>query len=180
MRDIRWWLIGIAGVLVASGCRTATRVVQEPRIDLEFSGGNRGYLLGTPPPVSEDRKTTRQIVETEIEFPSFSRAAKGQPRTVGLGEVAPPEIDLGEEAPMPEEGFPQTYDTYVVKKGETLWSIAADPQVFGDATKWRRLYEANRDVLKSPDRIRPGMALRIPRGRPHDQEPPEETTTFAK
>ena len=50
-----------------------------------------------------------------------------------------------------------------MKEGDTLWSIAANPQVYGDATKWRRLAEANRDVLKSPDRLRAGLSLRIPR-----------------
>ena len=40
-------VLGIAGM---SGCRTATKVTQVPRVDLELpEGGNRGYLVGTPP-----------------------------------------------------------------------------------------------------------------------------------
>ena len=170
-------MVGIAGVCAASGCRTATRIIQEPRVDLELAGGNRGYLVGNPPSVSESRKTTRQMVETEIEVPGFRR---GGAAPVTLGDVAPPEMDFGEEAAMPEEGVWQRYDTYVVKQGETLWSIASQPEVFGDARKWRRLYDANRDVLKSPDRLRPGMTLRIPRGEPTSQDASEEAATFVK
>lgn len=167
MRGCRRMSLGVAVVCVAAGCRTATRIVEEPRVDLEVAGrGNRGYLLGTPPPVSEPRKTTRQIVETEIEVPrGLGRLAGPAPRQpVELKEVAPPEVDLSEPMAVPEQGLPQTFGTYVVKKGDTLWSIAADPAVFGDATKWRALYAANRDALKSPDQLRAGMTLRVPRG----------------
>jgi len=120
------------------------------------------------------------MVETEIEVPSFTTPKPAAAAPVSLGEVAPPEIDLGEGAFMPEQDIPQTYDTYVVKQGDTLWSIAADPTVFGDATRWRRLFEANQDVLKSPDQLRPGMTLRIPRREAQAPEPPPEAATFVK
>jgi nucleoid-associated protein YgaU len=171
---------GIAGVmLIVSGCRTATRIVQEPRVDLELSGGNRGYLIGSPPPVSESRKPTREMVETEIEIPSFYKPSRGAAAPVGLGEVAPPEIDFGDETPL-EAKLPEVHDAYVVKKGETLWSIAAKPEVFDDATKWRWIYQANRDLLKSPDHIRPGMTLRIPREDAASREPSQGAATFVK
>ena len=39
------------------------RVIQEPRPDFEVAeGGNRGYIVGTPPPARQDRKPTRQMV----------------------------------------------------------------------------------------------------------------------
>lgn len=180
MRDLSRLFGGFLVVLTVSSCRSATRVVEVPRVDLELSGGNRGYLVGSPPPVSATQKTTRRMVETEIEIPSFHRPTPGTMGPVSLGEVAPPEVDLGEEAFMPGGALPQTYDTYVVKKGDTLWSIAADPAIFGDATRWRRLYEANRDVLKSPDQIRPGMTLRIPREGPGSQGSAEGAATFTK
>lgn len=162
------WLTRVGGVVAVAvavgGCRTATRIAEYPRVDLDVSSasGNRGYLVGTPPPAKE-LKTTRQLVETDVELPSFSPPKRGAIPAVTLGDVAPPEIDLSEETPILDDSAPQAYDIYLVKKGETLWSIAADPKVFGDATKWRLLFESNRDTLKSPDRLRPGMALKIPR-----------------
>jgi len=151
----------VVGALVAAGCRMATRMIEEPRVDLNLEGGNRGYLVGTPP-ASSPSKMTRQTVETEIEVPSFARAHAGAVRPVGLEEVAPPEVDLSEEGVPSADERLDSYATYTVKRGDTLWSIAADPAVLGDATQWRKLLEANRDVLKSPDRLRPGMTLKIP------------------
>ena len=172
--------------VVAAGCRTATRIVEEPRVDLHMAeSGNRGYLIGTPPPASEPWKTTRKMVETEIEVPGLPGSAGQVSRPpVGLRDVAPPEVDFSESGAVSEEELGQTFDTYVVKKGDTLWSIAADPSAFGDATKWRKLYAANRDVLKSPDRLRAGMTLRVPRGgaapAPSATQEPTGTTVYTK
>jgi colicin import membrane protein len=49
---------------------------------------------------------------------------------------------------------------YVVKKGDTLSHIALE--VYGDAGRWREIFEANRDVIKKANLIRPGWKLRIP------------------
>ena len=134
-----------------SGCRTATRVTEVPRVDLELSGGNRGYLVGTPPAPSSTQ-TTRQMIHSDVELPSFYKPTHSR---------TPVNLEMeGEEPSQPST----TYDTYVVQKGDSLWSIAAKHEVYGRATMWRRLLDANRDVLKSPDQIRPGMTLKIPRG----------------
>jgi nucleoid-associated protein YgaU len=50
---------------------------------------------------------------------------------------------------------------YHVEAGDMLGKIAQ--KVYGSASKWRLIYEANRDVLASPDDLQVGMALRIPK-----------------
>jgi nucleoid-associated protein YgaU len=50
--------------------------------------------------------------------------------------------------------------TYVVVKGDSLSKIAKHE--YGDAAKWRRIYEANQDTIKDPDLIYPGQTLKIP------------------
>jgi nucleoid-associated protein YgaU len=50
--------------------------------------------------------------------------------------------------------------TYTVVKGDSLSRIAQHQ--YGDANKWRRIYEANRDLIKDPDLIYPGQSFRIP------------------
>lgn len=50
--------------------------------------------------------------------------------------------------------------THVVQPGETLGSIAI--QYYGSMGSWQRIFEANRNGLQDPDRIQPGMELRIP------------------
>jgi nucleoid-associated protein YgaU len=47
-----------------------------------------------------------------------------------------------------------------VKKGETLWKIAE--QYYGDGNLYPKIFEANRDTLKDPNRINIGQKLRIP------------------
>jgi nucleoid-associated protein YgaU len=69
-------------------------------------------------------------------------------------------------APTPTPASPPTPTatpaprTHTVAKGDTLSRIAK--QVYGDANQWKRIFEANRDVLKDPDRIFPGQVLKIP------------------
>jgi nucleoid-associated protein YgaU len=50
--------------------------------------------------------------------------------------------------------------TYTVKAGDTLSKIAK--QFLGDANSYMSIYEANRDQLNDPDKIRPGQILKIP------------------
>jgi nucleoid-associated protein YgaU len=47
-----------------------------------------------------------------------------------------------------------------VQKGETLWKIAE--QYYGDGSLYAKIFEANRDTLKDPNRINIGQRLRIP------------------
>jgi nucleoid-associated protein YgaU len=49
---------------------------------------------------------------------------------------------------------------YEVKSGDSLSKIAK--REYGDANAWNRIFEANRDILKDPDKIYPGQVLRIP------------------
>ncbi len=56
---------------------------------------------------------------------------------------------------------PETSPTfYTVKSGDTLSAIAK--QFYGDASKYNKIFEANKPMLSSPDKIYPGQALRIP------------------
>jgi nucleoid-associated protein YgaU len=55
---------------------------------------------------------------------------------------------------------PKQERTYTVVKGDSLSKIAK--ALMGDATKWRALYEANKDKIKNPDLIYPGQVLKIP------------------
>jgi nucleoid-associated protein YgaU len=48
----------------------------------------------------------------------------------------------------------------VVTKGDSLSAIAK--REYGDVQEWRRIYDANRDIIKDPDLIYPGQTLRLP------------------
>ena len=49
---------------------------------------------------------------------------------------------------------------YTVKSGDTLSAISK--QVYGNANLYNKIFEANKPMLKSPDKIYPGQVLRIP------------------
>ena len=51
--------------------------------------------------------------------------------------------------------------TYTVRAGDTLSGIAKN--LLGDASKYPKIFDANRDVLSDPDKIKPGQVLKIPR-----------------
>lgn len=50
--------------------------------------------------------------------------------------------------------------TYTVKSGDTLSAIAKEQ--LGSANAYMKIFEANRDQLNDPDKIKPGQVLRIP------------------
>lgn len=53
--------------------------------------------------------------------------------------------------------------TYEVVSGDTLWAIAA--RFLGDGSRWREIFEANRDQIGNPNLIYPGQRFRIPGGK---------------
>ncbi len=53
----------------------------------------------------------------------------------------------------------------IPERRDSFWRIAEYDFVYGDGFQWRRLYEANRDVIQDPDNprlIQPGQRFRIP------------------
>lgn len=50
--------------------------------------------------------------------------------------------------------------TYTVKSGDSLSKIAKNE--LGDGNAWKKIFEANRDVLDDPDKIFPGQTLKLP------------------
>ena len=49
---------------------------------------------------------------------------------------------------------------YVVQQGDSLSQIAKN--VYGEAARWREIYEANKHKIKDPKIIQPGQELEIP------------------
>ena len=76
------------------------------------------------------------------------------------------DIQATQKAPsQPTQGQPaaqtQARDTtYTVKAGDTLSKIAKEH--LGNANAYMDIFNANRDQLSDPDKIRPGQVLKIP------------------
>lgn len=56
--------------------------------------------------------------------------------------------------------------THTVKSGDTLSAIAQ--KQYGKASRWRAIFDANRDQIDNPDLIHPGQILKIPALDPAD------------
>ena len=50
--------------------------------------------------------------------------------------------------------------TYTVRSGDVLGTISQ--AVYGTSQSWRKIFDANRDLLADPNRLEVGMVLRIP------------------
>ena len=55
---------------------------------------------------------------------------------------------------------PASPSTYTVKAGDTLSKIAREQ--LGSANAYMDIFNANKDQLQDPDKIRPGQVLKIP------------------
>jgi nucleoid-associated protein YgaU len=163
-------------VAAITGCSVNTKLIERERVDQGVIG-NRGYLQGAPPAESE-RKATRKYYEVQVEFPSVteeSRVSKKAPQEVTIpapavkykspAGKAVTESAVEEEArittvEIEEIEKEEAFTDYTVQNGDTLQKISM--KFFGTTKKWKKIFNANQDVLKTPDKVRPGMVLKIP------------------
>jgi tetratricopeptide (TPR) repeat protein len=64
-------------------------------------------------------------------------------------------IEKAQAAPVPKPAR-----TYTVRSGDTLMRISGS--VYGDTTQWKKIYEANREQMKTESDIQVGQTLVIP------------------
>jgi len=65
--------------------------------------------------------------------------------------------DIRATSPLPG---PHAERNYTVQSGDTLSRIAKE--MLGDANAYMDIFNANRDLLRDPDTIKPGQVLKIP------------------
>ncbi len=87
--------------------------------------------------------------------PDFSNVSSGSSST-----APPAKPDTPDFSNVTSGSSSTTQKVYVVVSGDSLSKIAQ--REYGDANAWNQIYEANRDLLKDPDKIFPGQKLKIP------------------
>ena len=176
--------IMLTALVLSAGCaRVSAHVVEKPRVDQE-PAGNAGYLKGAGSAPAAEHRKTRQMFQTEVELPTVqelnpwrvtkkpavSAAAPASAPTYNW-KSAPVESEQESAMEMREDDMkPATKrtaastvkggTTYTVQKGDTLEKIAV--KTYGKSSKWKKIYDANRDVLKTPNRVYVGQKLTIP------------------
>ncbi|MDS1138471.1 tetratricopeptide repeat protein [Nitratireductor indicus] len=137
-------------------------------------------------PDEEPRKIAEAGVTPEVKNDASNGAPQAQPEAPDPAAVPAkpetqaepePEAVPAEAAPAPkEEPAPapaqpedkseasapgDMQDAYVVKRGDTLWSIAAEQ--LGDGERFREILSLNPALKRNPDLLRSGMEIRLPR-----------------
>jgi len=184
-------VLGILTLLVA-GCASSQGQVYQARsyiddrerIDQKMEG-NAGYIMGKPKP--EDRsnlKKSRQVFVVEfnkedpsqaeeavVPAPKRERMASTMPEMEPPSRPAPaarrsepialPNFDE-ERAPVSRASVSEstTTEEYIVQKGDTLQKISK--KFYNTYRRWVEIYEANKDVMSDPNKLKAGMRLRIP------------------
>ncbi len=113
----------------------------------------------------ENQRLKRQVEELSEQV----RTTRGAPSTLShaAGPATPatpaPSRPTMSDAPAvrPQPAAAQPAMTiYRVERGDTLSRIAA--KKYNDSTAWHKIYEANRDILPTPNSLREGQTLKIP------------------
>lgn len=114
----------------------------------------------TAGPVSVIRPTTVPVSELgdNSSVPSILMANPG----VQNPPVSDPTIDAPRQAPTAPTAPPPSASRrkHTVAKGDTLFSLAQ--RYYGNRSRWRDIYAANRDTMRAENDLRIGMELRIP------------------
>ena len=87
---------------------------------------------------------------------AFEKAIIAVGNSLGVSKVEASELTVDGASDSKEPVF------YTVKKGDNLWKIAEAQYGKGKGDKNNIIFEANKPMLTSPDKIYPGQVLRIP------------------
>ena len=148
------------------GCVTLrTYEIEKPRVDTDIEG-NQGYLSGdaVQTPAENRLGDTRKISVVEIEFRK-SKAKEKQVQESETEDYLFKDDTFGSELAIEDNSEfyaedTQTYQDYTVSKSDTLQKISY--KFYGTTKKWKKIYDANKDVIKNSDKVYPGTKIRIP------------------
>ena len=150
----------LTSTLALSGCVARTYNLTRDRVDQDISSssGNRGYIMGQAPEPKE-RATTRTTRVFEIELGRAKKSNLSCPPTTSLA-ASTEESAIVQEQETQNENTTQNFEKYTVAKNDTLQKISK--RFYGTTKRWMKVYEANKDVLRGPDKLYPGQTLKIP------------------
>ena len=162
-------LLFLLSVVFLSGCMTVkSYTVEKPRIDTDITG-NQGYLSGTPTEAAVTGKLgdTRKISVLEVEFRKPKPRGflgkysikKKKSKSKKVSEIVEENI-AGEQVFVEELIQDSQIQYYVVNDNDTLQKISH--KFYGTTRKWKFIYDNNKDILKSPDKVYPGTRIKIP------------------
>jgi nucleoid-associated protein YgaU len=137
-----------------------SQMLREAGIDpsgLKMSFGSDGTVTVSGHIAEESDR--QKIVDTLTSAPGITRVEDRMSLAPAEPVEATPEVAAADEDTQPAV-LAEGGKTYTVKSGDTLWKISEE--IYGNGSKYMKIFEANTDLLEHPDRIFPGQELKIP------------------
>lgn len=162
------YLLSLSFIFLLSGCVVRTYPLVRDRVDQDLTG-NRGYLQGQAPAETTERKATRTTQVLEVELRSPLKFEKGRKAAAPVKAEEQASVGAGNKGFITESITPEVaepvapavnMEKYTVQRGDTLQKISM--KFYGTTRKWNKIFEANKDKLKAPNRVYPGQVLDIP------------------
>ena len=111
---------------------------------------NKLFIKGVAPSAEAKNRIWEQIKLVDSTYSDLTAditvSQSAQPQTQTAGAAA--------------GGGQRETQTYVVQAGDTLAAISK--RFYGESNQYMRIFEANRDKLKDPNKIQIGQELKIP------------------
>lgn len=169
-----------------SGVQVRTYIEDRKRVDQELRG-NAGYLTGMAKKAPGTTKATRKVYVVEVATkdkvpPGLTQEEKKYQKDIPQDllkehrkrvkktplpyepEIQLPSFDDIEDVQIEkkqEKAFiPSSIVAYTVEKDDTLQKISK--KFYGSYSKWPRIYENNKELITSPDHIKPGITIQVP------------------
>jgi tetratricopeptide (TPR) repeat protein len=144
---------------------TLDRLKQENEsLKQQLADAKAGRGLSAAPALSSNGAPAASTPSKGINFtvetlPTVSTRPPATTPSRPIQTVTPPAARQG--APAPAALAPTGTRKHTVQFGDTLSKLAQ--QYYNNRAKWRDIYAANRDVMKSESDLKVGMELKIPR-----------------
>ncbi len=114
-------------------------------------------VTGIESPIQQSRTKTNDSLINELDGPGIT---PGQTIKDSSIEPAGNNTEAQDTVANKETEVIKTQNFHIVQSGDTLSGISQ--KYYGTANKWPNILEANRNVLKDPNKLQLGMKLIIP------------------
>jgi len=143
--------------LTALHAGVAATPVRSTRAALDPAASGDTPLISIPTsPAEPTPATTTATEDSPVTYAPVEAPVEAPP---AMQRPALPATSQGTRA-APTKPSAAAGRRHTVAKGDTLFSLAQ--KYYGNRSKWRDIFEANRDVLPSQNSLRLGMELKIP------------------
>lgn len=124
---------------------------------LNFAFSNNAVTVNGSMPSQEEKEKVVLIIGNVHGIASVN----DEIIVAAVGNAPASDLSTTVDASIPAQApVSWTSRTYTVVSGDTLSAIAQN--MYGNASKYHQIFEANQPMLSSPDKIYPGQVLRIP------------------